>query len=154
MFVRALCLSSIVVAALIPTTTPAWAEGFGLGETKQQLNLNYEVSVKDHGTGRVTVTFTLADEGRLKPLSSIDLSIPSKDRHKSGGYMSDLSLSLATRNVDEKQVASVHLKKELAERAQIQLKTRNLDGKREPLTWYYHSIRIVDYLRSEERKTK
>ena len=66
------------------------------------------------GPFSVTITFTLADEGRLKPLDSVDLSIPSKDKHKSGGFMSDLSLSLATRKVDGKQVASVHLKKELA----------------------------------------
>ena len=76
MFVRALCLSSMVVAAYFSTTTLAWAEGLGLGETKQQLKLNYEVSVKDHGTGRVTVTFTLADEGRLKPINSIGALAP------------------------------------------------------------------------------
>ena len=151
MFVRTPCLSLVMIAALFSTTKLAWAEGFELGETKQQLKLGYEVAVKDHGTGRVTITFTLADDGRLKPLDSIDLSIPSKDKHKSGGFMSDLSLSLATRKVDGKQVASVHLKKELAERAQIQLKTRSLDGKQEPLTWYYHRIRIVDYLKNEER---
>jgi hypothetical protein len=75
----------MVVAALFSTTMLAWAEGLGLGETKQQLKLDYEVSVKDHGTGRVTVTFTLADAGRLKPLSSVDFSIPSKDKHKSRG---------------------------------------------------------------------
>src|ERR1700683_4103948 len=39
---------------------------FYLRETKDQLKLKYEVAVEEHGSGRVTVVFTLADEGRLK----------------------------------------------------------------------------------------
>jgi hypothetical protein len=85
MTIRTLCLSSMVFAAIVVPATLAWALGIQLGETKEQLKLDYEVSVTDHGTGRVTVTFTLADEGRLKPISSVDLSIPSKDKHKDGG---------------------------------------------------------------------
>ena len=153
MDVRKFCLPSIVFAAIALTVNLAWAAGFGLGQTKEQLKLKYDVSVKDHGTGRVTVTFTLADEGRIKPLNSVNLSILSKDKHKDGGYMSDLSLSLATRKVDGKQVASVHLKKELAERAEIQLRTSTLDGKMEALTWYYHVIPIAKYMKNGEKKT-
>ena len=149
MFVRKLRLPSIVFAAIALTASPAWAIRFGLRETKEQLKLDYEVSVKDHGTGRVTVTFKLADEGRLKPLNSVDLSIPSEDKHKSGGYMSDLSLSLAARKVDEKQVASVHLKKEWAERAEIRLNTSHLDGKQKPLTGYFHLIPIADFMKTK-----
>jgi hypothetical protein len=141
----------VLGATLLMTTALARGEGFGLGETMVQLKLEYEVSVKDHGTGRITVTFTLTDEGRLKPLNSVDLSIPSKDKHKSGGNMSDLSLSLATRKVDGKLVATVHLKKDLAERAVIRLTTSNLDGKQLPLTWYFHSIPIAEYLKNGEQ---
>ncbi len=154
MFVRTFCLSAVAFATLAMTTSHAWAEGFGLGESKEDLKLDYKVSVHDHGTGRVTITFTLADEGRLQPLNSIDFYIPSTDKHKSGGHMADLVLSLATREVDGKQVATIHVKKELIERAEIQLKTSHLDGKQELLTWYYHSIPIAKYMELEEQKQK
>jgi len=152
MFMRTLRLSSMVFAAIVLAANRAWALGFRLGETKEQLKLDYEVSVVDHGTGRVTVTLTIADEGRLKPLRSVDLDFPSKDKHKDGGYMADLWLSLATKKVDGKLLVSVHLKRELAEQAEIHLKTGSLDGKREALTWYYHAIPIAKYMKNGERK--
>jgi hypothetical protein len=129
MNVRKFRLPSIVFAAVVLTACFAWAEGFGLGETKEQLKLKYDVSLKDHGTGRVTVIVTIVDEGKLKPLDSVDLVIRSKDETR----FVDLSLSLATRKFDGKLLARVHLKRELAERAEIQLRTSSLDGKKEEL---------------------
>ena len=128
------------------------AIGLGLGETKEQLKLDYEVTVKDHGTGRVTIVFSLADEGKLNPITAIKLSIPSTDKHPGGGYMSDLSLALATRNEHGKQVARIHLRRDWAERAEIHLTTRHLDGKEEPLTWYYHAIPVADHFNGEKEK--
>ncbi|MHC4403878.1 MAG: hypothetical protein ACYTG0_29830 [Planctomycetota bacterium] len=148
MYVREFRLPSIVFAAIVLSANLAWAEGFGLGETKEQLKLKYDVSLKDHGTGRVTVNLTIADQGRLKPLNSVDLVIPSKD----GTNFVDLSLSLATRKVDGKLLVRVHLIRELAERAAIQLRTSSLDGKQEALTWYSHAIPIAEHLKDGEQK--
>jgi len=146
MFTRTLRLSLMILVALALTANIAWSLGLELGETKEQLKLKYEVSVYDHGTGRVTVTLKIADEGRLKPLRSVDLHFPSKDKHADGGYMSDLVTSLATQKENGKLVARVHLKKEWAERAEIWLNTATLDGKEEVLTWYYHRIPIAGYM--------
>jgi len=148
MTIRRLRLPLILLAATMLSANIAWALGFGLGETKEELKLDYQVEVTDHGTGRVTVVFTLADEGRLKPLQSVDLVIPSED----GSNHVDMSLSLALREEDGKQVARIHLLKTLAERAEIQLKTRHIDGKEELLTWYYHSIPLAEYLKIVEPK--
>jgi hypothetical protein len=151
MFVRKFRLLALVFVALVMPATLAWALGFQLGETKEQLKLDYEVSVTDHGTGRVTVNLTIRDEGRLKPLDrGVDLVIPSQD---GTGYV-DLSLSMDRRKVDGKQVMSVHLKRELAERAEIQLKTGTLDGKQSPRTWYYHVIPLAEHLKAGEPKPK
>jgi hypothetical protein len=150
MSVRKLRLPLIGCAALVLAATLAWAEGFGLGETKEQLKLKYDVSLEDHGTGRVTVNLTILDEGRLKPLDSVELVVPSND----GTNFVDLSLSLAPRRVDGKLMTYVHLKKEWAERAELRLKTSSLDGKQEELTWYFHAIPLAKYLKPGERKGK
>src|SRR5690242_5509941 len=119
-----------------------------LGQSKEQLKLKYDVSVRDLGNGRVTVTFTIADEGRLKPLNSIDLQIPGRDKNPDGSTSPDVALSLATTTIAEgaqagAKVARFELTKELAGRAEIWLMTRHLDGKQEPLTGYIHPIPIA-----------
>jgi hypothetical protein len=153
MFLRKHCLRAFVIATIVLAASFAWALGHELGETKEQLRLKYDVSVYDHGTGRVTVTFTLEDEGRLKPLSSVDLHFPSKDQHAGGGHMSDLTVSLAMSKADDgKQTARIHLKKEFAEQAELQLKTWHLDGHHSPRTWYYHNIPIAKYMKAEGPK--
>ena len=147
MYVQKLRSSLIVFVAIVLAASLAWAMGeIFSGDTKEELELEYDVSVKDHGTGRVTVTLTIADQGRLKPLRSVGLHIPSRDGN---GYF-DLSLSLATSEVDGKQVVSVHLIRELAERAEIWLSTGFLDGKQEVLTSYHHVIPIAEYLENGE----
>ena len=149
MWLRSICLTAIALAAIGLTANPAWAVGFELGETKEQLKLQYDVSATDHGTGRVTVNLTIADAGRLKPLDrGVALVIPSKD----GGRYVDLSVGLERRMENGKQIVSVHLTRELAERGQIQLKTDTLDGKQQPLTWYYHVIPIADYIKDVKPK--
>jgi hypothetical protein len=155
MFARKFRLPAIVIAVIVLPACLAWAVSFQLGETKEQLKLKYDVSVTDHGTGRVTVVLSIADVGRLKPLNSVDLVISSKEQIKNGGTgRPDLSLSLKTREVDGKQVARVHLLRELAERAAFRLMTRSLDGKQEPLTGYFHVIPIAEHLKSRGPKTR
>ena len=154
MYARKLCLPLAVLAALVLTAGQAWALGLELGESKEQLKLKYHVSVQDHGTGRITITLTIADEGRLGPLRSIDLGIPGKVKEPDGGNYMDLSVSLLPRKEDDKQVVRVHLHKDLAERASITLNTSHLDGKQEPRTWYYHSIPLAKLVKEAEEKKK
>jgi len=147
-----LLLAAIAVVA-IPTSF-ALAEGFQLGESKEELKLKYDISVYDHDTGRVTIEFTLIDAGRITPITSVDLSIPSEEKHDSGGFKSDLTMSMALGKVGAKQVGRVHIRKDWAERAEIRLKTGHLDGKQEPLTWYYHSIPLKELVaRAKPHKT-
>lgn len=154
MFVRKFRLPAMVFAAIVLPASLVWALGEQLGETKEQLKLKYDVSVKDHGTGRVTVVLTIADQGRLKPLYSVHLVVPAKDRDKDGSGYVDLSVSLATREIDGKQVARIHLLKELAERADFQLRTSHLDGKQQLSLWHYHVIPIAEYFKDAGQKKK
>lgn len=141
---RRLKLLLAVIAVMAVPASVALAMGFQLGESKEELKLKYDVAVYDHNTGRVTITFSLIDAGRLKPITSVDLSIPSDEKHDGGGFKSDLTMSMALRKDGAKQVGRVHIRKDWAERAEIQIKTGHLDGKQEPLTWYYHSIPLKE----------
>lgn len=140
--IRGMCLACLIVLASLCMTPQAIALGFQLGQSKEELKLQYDVSVVDHGTGRVTITLTITDEGRLSPLTSVDFYIPSKEQHPGGGFKADMSLSLATRLVDGKKIATVHLRRDLAEQSEVHLKTRGLDGKDELLSWYYFVIPV------------
>jgi hypothetical protein len=144
MLMRTLRLTLMVLAALILTADRSWGMDEILGQTKEELKLEYDVTVQDHGTGRVTIVLTLADEGRLKPLNAVELMIPMEQ----GSGSVDLSVSLATREVNGKRVARVHLKKEWAERAQIWLMSSSFDGKQLAMTGYIHPIPIAKYLKN------
>ena len=139
---------ALVAAAVVCTAGSAWGIGLILGETKEQLKLEYDVAVEDHGTGRVSITFTLADEGRLAPLDAVELVIPSKAKNPDGSYWMDLVVPIDMPKGDGgKRVGRVHLLRTLAERAEIQLKTHTMDGKMDPLTRLHHVIPVAKYLK-------
>jgi len=131
---------------LLLTAQDVWAIEFGIGQSKEELGLKYE-SVVDHGTGRVTIVLDIADAGKLKPINSISLYIP--EEGTTG--RPDLMVSLATTKVDGKTQVRAHMKKELAERAQLQLKTTSdpRTGKPTPLTRYYFTIHVDEFIRDK-----
>jgi hypothetical protein len=141
-------LSLAVVAALLLTANCAWGLGEILGQSKEELKLKYDVTVHDPANGQVGVEFTLTDEGRLKPLDSIDLMIPKEDG--SGTY--DLSVPLAMRQTNGKQVARFNLKKDWAARAEIWFTTYHFDGKQLVMTRYHHVIPVARYMNNPPAK--
>jgi len=144
----------LLVAAVVWTAGRAWGIGFVLGQTKEELKLKYDVAVEEHSfdgapTGRVTVVLTLVDEGRLKPLDEVQLVIPGKEKNKDGSRWMDLVVPLdMTKTADGKRVGRVHILREFAERAEIQLNTHTMDGKMDPLTRLHHVVPIAKYLKS------
>lgn len=141
-------LASLAFAAvLLAGSQFAWGLGFELGETKEQLKLQYDVSWMDHHTGRFTVHVAISDEGRLGPLRTVELQICPED----GTGRVDLSAALSPREADGKRIYSVHLTRELVERAEIHLVTDHLDGKEQPLKWYYHRIPLEENLTAEQQ---
>jgi hypothetical protein len=145
--------AALLAAALLWTAGPARGEGYVLGESKEELKLKYEVAVEEHpaderGTSRVTVVLTLADEGRLAPLDEVQLVVPGQQVNKNGGRWMDLVVAIDMSKADGgRRIGRVHLLKELAERAQIQLNTHTMDGKRDPTTRLHHVIPIAKHLK-------
>ena len=147
MWMRTLRLSLMVLAAFLLSADRAWAMGEILGETKEELKLQYDVMVHDHGNGRVTVEFTLADEGRLKPVDGVELDIPAQEKEKGGGYSMDLAVPMELKKSnDGKRVARFEIRKDWAERAQIWLTTNWFDGKQLVMTRYHYVIPVAKYL--------
>lgn len=141
----------LVLAAVVWTAGRAWGIGFYLGETKEELKLEYDVAVQDHGTGRITIVLTLADEGRLKPLDEVQLAIPGQEKNKDGGHWMDLVVSIEMRKIDDgKRVGRIHILRDLAKRAEIQLNTHTMDGKMDPLTRLHHVIPIANHLNNAQ----
>ncbi|QDT29488.1 hypothetical protein [Gimesia panareensis] len=138
-----------VVLSLLASTNVANALGFEIGDSKEKLGLKYDLQLTDHGTGRVTVNLTIDDPGKLKPLQSVWLVIPAES---GTGYV-DLSIELAKHNTDGQLRVRAHLKKELAERAQLQLRTLTnpRTGQAEPLSWFYYVIPLKEYLEPKPR---
>jgi hypothetical protein len=144
--------AAVLVAAVVVSWTAGRASGIGfyLGETKEELKLKYDVVVHDHGDGRVTIEFTLADEGRLKPLDEVQFYIQAKQPDKGGGYAADLlvSIDMVKTEGGGKRVGRVEILNELAERAEIVLNTHTLDGKTDLSTRLHHAIPIAKYMKS------
>jgi hypothetical protein len=154
MLMRNLRWSLMVLAVLVLTADRAWALGFILGETKEELKLQYDVTVDDHGNGRMTVVFTLADEGRLKPVDAVELSIPAQEKNKDGGYSSDLSVPMELqKSSDGKRVARFEIRKDWAERAEIWLTTNSFDGKPLVTTRYHYMIPVAKSLKTPPAAT-
>lgn len=138
----------IVAGAVIWTTGRAWGIGFYLSQTKEELKLKYDVAVHDYGNGRVSVEFTLEDEGRLKPLDEVQFLIPAKQPDAQGGYTADLLFSMnMVKGADGKRVGRVSILRDLAERAEITLNTHALDGKTDMMTRLHHAIPLAPYLK-------
>jgi hypothetical protein len=146
---RGLVLALFAAVAIAGTAGRSWAIGFVLSQTKEELKLKYDVAVEEHSSGRVTVVLTLADEGRLKPLDDVQLVIPGQEKNADGSHWMDLVVSIDMRQADDgKRVGRVHIRKEMARRAEIQLNTHTMDGKLDPLTRLHHVIPIAKHLKN------
>ena len=75
----------LAVAAIVLMADRSWAIRHQLGPSKDEWGLKYDVAVTDAGDDKVTVVFTLADEGRLKPIYSVELTAFSKQTDSQGG---------------------------------------------------------------------
>ncbi len=138
----------LVVAAMVLTSGRSWAIYYGLGPSKDEWGLKYDVEVRDAGSDMLTVVFTLADEGRLKPFYSIELIAFSKQADNQGRRSYDVKEPIALKPTqDGKRSGQVQLRKDAVDRAKIRILTQMVDGKRQPSGGAYYDIPIAKYLK-------
>ncbi len=142
-----LATGMLAVAAIVLMSDRSWAIRHGLGPSKDEWKLAYDVAVYDAGSDKVTVVFTLSDEGRLKPIYSIDLVAFSKQTDSQGGHAYDVMERIELKpTADGKRVGQAQMRKEFVDRAKIRIISLTLDGKRQPSGGVFYDIPIAKYV--------
>jgi hypothetical protein len=136
----------LVFAALVLTTGVSWAVFHQLPQSKDEWGLKYDVAVDDAGSDKVTVKFTLADEGRLKPIYSIEVIAFSRPDATGGRtYLAKERFEFKP-NKDGVREGQVQIPKKLAEGAIIRFLTLTVEGRRQTAGAAYHDIQLKKYL--------
>lgn len=142
-----LATGMLVLAAIALMSSRCWAIYYGLGASKDEWGLKYDVEVNDAGGGMLNVVFTLADEGRLKPFYSTELIAMSKQSDNQGRRSYDVKAPIEFKTTPEgKRAGVVQIRKELADGAQIRILTRMVDGQRQPSGGSYYDIPLKKFL--------
>jgi hypothetical protein len=142
-----LATGMLVIAAMVLMSDRCWAIRHGLGPSKDEWKLKYDVAVYDAGSDKLTVVFTLADEGRLKPIYSIDLVAFSRQTDNQGGRTYDVMVPVEMKTAEDgKRVGQVQIRKEFLDRAKIRIITLTFDGQRQPSGGAFYDIPIAKHL--------
>lgn len=127
----------LVVAAVVLMPGVSWAVFYALGPSKDEWGLKYEVEVSAAEGDQLNVLFTLADEGRLKPIySATVVAFSNPDRDGGRTYLAKAQIDLKP-TTGGKLAGQAQLRKELADRAMIRILTQTFDGRRHTSASYY-----------------
>jgi len=142
-----LATTILVVAVTLLTTARGWAVYNLLGPSKDEWGLKYGVQVNDAGDGMLTVVLTVADEGRLKPLSLIELIALSKETDSQGGHTYEVRAPIVLKPThDGQRAGEVQLRKEFADRARIRILSDRVDGQPQQSGWACYEIPLNKFL--------
>ncbi len=138
----------LVIAVLALVSERAWAIYYSLPASKDEWGLKYDVTVEDAGPGMVTVRFTLLDEGRLKPVHSVSLSVHDKKNStpQAQRYRVVGRLEFKT-TPDGKRVGEIQLPKDQVDLGNLQVLTQRVDGKFQSKGAAYYDIPLAKHLK-------
>jgi hypothetical protein len=133
-----LATAALVIAAAALMPGRSWAVFYPLGPSKDEWGLKYEVEVNAADGDQLNVRFTLAEQGRLKPIYSATVVAFSNPRSNDGSYLLKAQIDLKSTK-DGKLMGQVQIPKRLADRAQIRILTQTFDGQ-----WQTAGARLYD----------
>jgi hypothetical protein len=143
-----LATGGLVFAAVVLIAGTSWAIFEGLGPSKDEWKLKYDVQVSAADGDLLNVAFTLVDEGRLKPIHSISVvafSRPDQYGARTWDLKAPIELS-PTRNGT--RVGQVQIRSEFADRALIRFLTQTVDGRRvKTASAAYYDIPLKNFLK-------
>ena len=144
-----LAMSLLVVAAVVLMSGRCWAVFYPLGPSKDEWGLKYDLEVIAENEDKLNVLFTLADEGRLKPIYSatvVAFSNPNRDGGRT--YLVNAPIDLKSTK-DGKLTGQAQIRKEFADRALIRILTLTVDGKRQTSGAAYYDIPLKKFLNKD-----
>lgn len=141
-----LATGMVMVGMLTLVAGQCWATFYDLGPSKDEWGLKYDVQVSPGEGNHLNVTFTLADEGRLKPIYSITLIALSLRTDSAGGHSYDVKEDVKFQaTADGKRAGTVRIGKEFVGRAYFRVLTQTFDGKRQTAGAVYYKIPLARF---------
>ncbi len=136
----------LVVAAIVMMSSRSWAVFYPLGPSKDEWGLKYEVQLSQSGGDTVTVFFTLADDGRLKPFYSATVVAFSKpDENGSRTYDVKAKIDMKPTQ-DGKRAGQVQIRKQFLAEAKIRILTLTVNGRPQTAGAAYYDIPLKNYI--------
>lgn len=137
----------LVVAAVVLTAGRSGAVYYKLGPSPDEWGLRYDVDVNASGGDVLNVVFTLADEGRLKPVYSITVVAFSQQTDRQGGRSYDVKAPVELKTTaDGRRAGQVQIRREFVDRAMIRILTLTVDGRRQTAGAAYYDIPLQKFL--------
>lgn len=117
----------LVVMAVALMASHTWAVWYQLGPSKDEWGLKYDGAVDPANGDKLLVHFTLADQGRLKPIHSVFVMAFS-NRNQTGTNLVKTAIPMKPTE-DGKLAGQVEIGKEFADRAVIRIFTMTVEGR-------------------------
>lgn len=119
----------LAITAVAVLTSHCWAHWYELGPAKDEYGLKYDGEVEATTGDKLKISFTLADQGRLKPIHSVFvMALSNPDRSGSRTYLVKTPIGMK-QTADGKLTGQVEIGKEFANRAVIRIFTMTVDGR-------------------------
>jgi hypothetical protein len=145
----------LAASAVVLTAGQSWATYYMLAPSSDEYGLKYSVQLSAADRDTVNIDFTLADEGRLKPIYSVTVVAFSRQTDSQGGRSYDVKEPITLQTTkDGKRVGQVQIGKEFLDRAMIRILTLTVDGKRQTAGAAYLDIPLKKFLKVPEAASR
>lgn len=144
----------LVVVATVLMASGAWAYFYELGPSKDEWGLKYEGEATLVAGDKYNLSFTLADQGRLKPIYSVSViafSNPGRDGFRS--YLLNSRIDLKPTK-DGKLAGQVQVPKEFADRATVRILTQTFDNQPQTAGARYYDIPLRKFMKKPSAAPK
>ncbi|HND50949.1 MAG TPA: hypothetical protein PLV92_01075 [Pirellulaceae bacterium] len=147
-----LAMGALVAAAVVLAPSRSWAVYYPLGPSSDEWGLKYEVAISETSGDKLNVTFTLASEGRLKPIYSFTVVAFGKPASDGGrAYLVKAPIELKA-TPDGKRAGTVQIPKQHVGIAKIRILTLTVNGKPQTAGAAYYDIPLKKFLNTEAKE--
>lgn len=138
---------------LVLMVRQAWAVFYPLPPSQDDWQMKYEVEVRPVDDRTLDVAFTLADDGRLKPIYSITIVAFSRQTDSQGGRSYDLKAPIKLQLTEDGQRAGqVRIPRGFEDRALIRILTQTVDGQPQTAGARYYDLPLKKFLNAAPKQ--